>query len=105
MRAQFEKFKTANQLGGSLILDRLIERLDRTFRALGFVVTNDNLIQTGPVTGPFRLYHGLGQPVTTWEVVRANSDGQIYEDTPAVNDDKYIALVSSTLGSFTIRVS
>jgi hypothetical protein len=106
MKAQIEQFSTSKLPGGSTTMDRVFAAIVKGVKSLGNVVNNDTLITvTVAGAGNFQLNHGLGQPVTTWEVVRRNSSAVVYEATPSVNTDVYLNMVSSAAGTLTFRVS
>lgn len=52
---------------------------------------------------PLKVHHGLGHPVTTWEVVRKNAAGDVYEGAAAADPTKDIMLVASATVTVTVR--
>lgn len=90
---------------GVAALDSLCDLLQRVFDSFTSVaVTNEHLSRVTLV--PFieqKVFHGLGSPPVTWEVVRKSADANVYESTPSASAKDYLNFTSATAVTVTIR--
>jgi hypothetical protein len=98
---QFEPGSAANAFGSfpgvALFLDRTISALQETFASLRNAVVNDALVTASIPTGSdVRVFHGLGESPTSWEVVGINANAVVWESS-TVNGarSRYLLLQSS----------
>jgi hypothetical protein len=92
----FEPEPTANQPGGSQLLDRLFTQLRATLRSLANAVTNDNVVSYDLDTVAVKVFHGLGQVPFAWEVVGLSAGQVVFETTTAnPNRDKFLLLAAT----------
>jgi hypothetical protein len=91
---------------GNPALESIVQALINTFRSLQNAVTNDNLVTTKISTYGTRVFHGLGRPPTTWEVVGLQGPYFVYEDTFAEADrTRFLVLRAEGDVTATIRFS
>jgi len=100
----FDPPRTQGEKGGSQILDRILDKLKASFGSLAKVVTNDKLVGAVIATTDTKVYHGLGYPWTTWEVVDTGGVGVVYQSaTVNPSPSTYIILQGSAGVSVTLR--
>lgn len=92
--------------GGGAILDALQDLLLLIIDELqGDRVANDHLIENitlgSGVDVP--IYHGLGQPMRTWDIVRQDADATIWEGAASVSPRHFFNLTASGPVTVTIR--
>lgn len=99
---------TANEEGGSPLLDRVVQAVRRSLDSLAKVVTNDQLVplQVAAAFTDTKLYHQLGAVPRAWEVVGRNANALLWE-SPTVNPfrDRYLLLRASAPVTVTVRLS
>lgn len=100
----FQAPNTSGQEGGSTILDRIGDLIEESFDSLAQAVTNDVLVNAAIAVTDTVVTHGLGHPVTTWEVVRRDGPGAVYESSTVSKDpSKTIILKASAAVNTMIR--
>lgn len=101
-RFQVPKFGAGVLAGG---LDKMVLALEKTLGALVNAVTNDAIIPAALDTVAVRVFHGLGESPTAWEVVGRDAAAVVYEDPSILNDarDRYLWLAASAPVNVRVR--
>lgn len=99
----FDPQGTAGKPGGSSLLDEIIEQVRETFRSIAKVVTNDALVTVTLGTSPTQVFHGLGQPPLTVEIVGLNAGETVFEP-PTVNSQRRKFVLLQATGAVTATV-
>jgi hypothetical protein len=100
---------TAEQPGGSELLDRIMVLLQNTFRSLAGTITNGALIQVSFDATAFpagqRVFHGLGRQPVTFEAVNMQAPGGVVFESAAANPyrSKYLLLQCSADAACAVR--
>lgn len=103
-RAEFTKIATSGSEGGSGVLDDHIKHVDNAFRRLGDVVNNAKIQRITFVSGvPKTVFHGLGQPVTHYDVSMKTAPAHVYLGGPSLDPSKTIVLVADADVTVSIR--
>lgn len=68
-------------------------------------VANDHLIEgiTLDLGVDVPIYHGLGQPIRTWDIVRQSADATIWEGAASVSPRHFFNLTASGPVTVTVR--
>lgn len=99
----FDAETTEGKPGGSSILDEIVDRIRETFLSIKKVVTNDHLVTVTVGTTPKQVFHGLGAPPLTWEIVGRDAAETVFE--PAiVNGARMRFLYLQASGPVTVTV-
>lgn len=103
----FNALSSQGQPGGSSILDRIQQALSETLDSLKGAITNEGLItQAIPTGADVKVYHRLGRPPTTVEIVNRNANANVWESaTPNTQREIYVLLQSSANVTVTVRIS
>jgi hypothetical protein len=102
----FDPAVTANQPGGSQLLDKVLTAVRNSLRSLAKAVTNDVLVPATIGTVEKRVHHSLGTPPTTWEVVGRDAPEVVYESsTNNPERSRYLLLRASGDVRVTLRFS
>jgi hypothetical protein len=54
-------------------------------------------------TADSKIFHGLGQPITGWEVIRQDVSGTVYEGSTSADPRRFINLRASAPVTVTLR--
>lgn len=99
----FDPRATEGKPGGSAILDELIEQARESFRSLVRAVTNDAVVTVTLSTAPTQVFHGLGQPPLTVEVVGQNA-GEVIFEPPTLNSQRARFVLLQATGAVTASI-
>jgi hypothetical protein len=94
---------------GLPLVDKLFELVRQALDSFQpLVVTNDHVTANIVVTAPLvnvdvRVFHGLGQPMAAFDVVRLSAAAIVYEGTASLDPKTYINLRASAACTYSVR--
>ena len=87
------------------LLSRLVQAISETFLSLAKAVTNERIVFAPLTTNDTAVFHGLGQPPATWEVVGLDAAEVVYESSTVNDRRKFLLLKASGNCNARIRFS
>jgi hypothetical protein len=78
------------------VLERLVDALVTTFTSLKSAVTNEKTGTVALSATDTRVYHGLGEIPTAWEVIGLDSGEVVYESTTPNNAKQQYLILKAT---------
>lgn len=91
--------------GGDAILDKVQALLQLILDALqADRLANDHLVVVTLGAGAdTKVFHGLDQPIRTWDIVRQNADARVWEGAASTSPQNFFNLIASATVTVTVR--
>jgi hypothetical protein len=99
-------FDVEQQDTGSPVLDRILARLRTTLGSLTQAVTNDRLVDVtfSAVNTDVQVFHGLGFPPVSWEVVDRDAAVTVWRSTTVNSRPRDTIILRASAAPLTVRI-